>query len=103
MTYEEMMKEKAQETWGCAKLTVEQCRTCAFSKGPAPWADRPEKAYCIKYPRDGSNGSKPDSVLFEGEPCEFYATEAQLKAALEALEEERRKFYEQRARERQGR
>lgn len=90
-----------QEKWGCAKITAEQCRTCIFSRGPAPWADLPEKAYCIKYPRGGELGSKPDSVIFEGGECEFHLTTEEANLAQERLDEERRKFHEQRAKERE--
>lgn len=93
---EKRLQEKDTPKWGCAELTVEQCRTCIYSNGPAPFADAPEKGYCVMYPRETSAG-KPDSVIFEGQACELHLTKAEAKKAVEALEEERRRFHEQRA------
>lgn len=78
------LEEKMDEQWGCAKLTVEQCRTCVFAKGPAPFADAPDKAFCLKYPHPYV---KPDSVLFDGEECEYHMTEAEQEATRKRLEE----------------
>lgn len=97
---EKRLQEKDTPKWGCATLTADQCRKCAYSKGPAPFADAPEKGYCVMFPRETSAG-KPDSVIFEGQECEFFMTDSDVKKALDILEDERRKFKEQRAKERE--
>ena len=99
MDREKILQEKDTPKWGCAKLTVDQCRSCVYSNGPAPFADAPEKGYCVKFPR-GTSAGKPDSVLYEGQDCEYHLTKEEAEKAVEALEEERRRFYEQRAKER---
>ncbi len=53
------------------------CKTCIFSKGPAPFADAPEKSNCLIYTRENGT-SKPNSVYFGGEDCEYHMTEAEL-------------------------
>ena len=47
------------------------CRSCRFAHGPAPFADTPEKAYCLIYRREDGQ-IKPNSVSYEGQPCKFY-------------------------------
>jgi hypothetical protein len=75
------------------------CKNCVLAKGPAPFADDPEKSYCKHY-SGGEAGAKPNSVYFDGEECEFHLTKAEAEKAVEVLEEERRRFHEQRAKER---
>ena len=58
------------------------CKTCVFANGPAPFADAPDKSYCLIYTRE-NGASKPNSVYFDGEDCEYHMTEA------EFLEEEK--------------
>jgi len=53
------------------------CKTCIFSKGPAPFADAPEKSNCLIY-KDEDGVTKPNSVYFDGEECEYHMTEAEL-------------------------
>ncbi len=57
--------------FGCNAINPKHCKTCAFSHGEPPFADLPEKAYCMVYARE--NGiSKPNDVYFDGAECEFY-------------------------------
>lgn len=53
------------------------CKTCIFSKGPAPFADDPKKSNCLIY-KDEDGVTKPNSVYFDGEDCEYHMTEAEL-------------------------
>ena len=57
--------------FGCLTLNPKKCRTCANAHGPAPWADTPEKSYCLAYERRLGN-CKPDDVYFRGADCPFY-------------------------------
>ena len=72
------------------------CKTCVLAHGEPPFADGPEKGNCKYYRQE----LKPASVYFDGEDCEFHLTKAEAEKAVEALEEERRRFHEQRAKER---
>lgn len=72
------------------------CKTCVFANGEPPFADGPEKGNCKYYKQE----LKPAAVYFDGEPCEFHTTKEEAEKAVKALEEERRKFHEQRAKER---
>ncbi len=81
---EKAMQEKLNERWGCLPITVEQCRTCVWSKGPAPFEDAPEKNYCLVYRKKDIIG-KPDDVYHEGAECEYHMTEAEKKAAEERI------------------
>ncbi|MCQ2380408.1 MAG: hypothetical protein MJ025_05775 [Victivallaceae bacterium] len=47
------------------------CKGCIFSMGSEPHSDRYDKAYCIEYPYGGEYGSKPNSVYYDGGPCEY--------------------------------
>lgn len=76
------MHEKAEEVWSCAKLTLDQCKTCVYSKRPAPFANHYEKAYCLVYTREDGE-SKPEDVKYNGAPCEFHTTEAEMEELLE--------------------
>lgn len=53
------------------------CKTCVFANGPAPFADDPEKSHCLIY-KDEDGVTKPNSVYFDGEDCEYHMTEAEL-------------------------
>lgn len=60
--------------FGCLEKNPRKCRTCVNSHGPAPWANGPDKSYCLAYERKLGN-MKPDSVYFEGGDCPFYVKE----------------------------
>lgn len=60
------------------------CKTCIYSRGPAPFEDGPEKSNCRVY-QIGKRGDKPNSVYFDGEDCEYHTTEAEKKAAEERI------------------
>jgi hypothetical protein len=45
------------------------CKTCAFSYGDPPFADKPEKGNCQKYPYPKN---KPHDVYFDGAKCQYY-------------------------------
>lgn len=65
---------KDASPFGCLERNPKKCRTCANAHGPAPWADSPEKSYCLAYERKLGN-MKPDGVYFRGEACPFYIEE----------------------------
>lgn len=79
MEVSEAMRKKYEESigerWGCLTVHPEiVCTGCRYSHGEPPWADLPEKSYCMVYRReDGID--KPRDVYFEGKPCEFYEPE----------------------------
>lgn len=50
------------------------CKTCLFSHGEPPFADLPEKSYCMIYTRESTTG-KPKAVYYDGARCEYYANE----------------------------
>ena len=70
------------------------CKTCIFSKGPAPFADDPEKSNCLKYPVGGKYGDKPNSVYFDGEDCEYHMTKAEQESTIKRIEEKRKALIE---------
>lgn len=47
------------------------CTTCKYRIGKPPYADSPLKGNCQAYTYENGN-SKPDSVYFDGEDCEYY-------------------------------
>lgn len=70
------LEEKSQELWGVSKINPKYCKTCKFSKGAPPFADAPEKSYCIIFSRE--NGmQKPKSVYYDGAECSYYAKDAE--------------------------
>lgn len=58
----------------CINPNPVYCMTCALSHGEPPFADMPEKAYCVAYP-EKKGFTKPSDVLFDGAPCAFYEEE----------------------------
>lgn len=66
--------EEEIEIFGCINPNPVYCKTCALAHGAPPFADKPEKAYCIAFPEE-KGALKPHSVYFDGEPCEFYQKE----------------------------
>lgn len=73
MATEKQTKSNTEDPspFGCLNRNPRKCRTCANSHGPAPWANGPDKSYCLAYERKLGN-MKPDSVYFEGGDCPFY-------------------------------
>lgn len=56
--------------WRGFKLqTYELCHSCKNANGQPPWANAPNKAYCIAYPKE-KGVIKPKDVL-NGD-CAFY-------------------------------
>lgn len=56
---------------GCVAANPVMCKTCLNAMGPAPWADKPTKSYCLAYPRE-EGARKPPSVYYEGGPCQLH-------------------------------
>lgn len=50
------------------------CKSCIFSHGKPPFADLPEKAYCVIYPKENGRAKPPD-VYYNGAECEYYEQE----------------------------
>lgn len=69
--YLEKMKDADGANAGCRGINPVYCKTCMFSRGVPPFADAPEKAYCMIYERDKTSGKPPD-VYYEGAECEYY-------------------------------
>lgn len=74
---DEKLKQKLddskKERWGCRGINPEACRSCIFAHGDPPFADAPEKAYCMIYGKGTSNG-KPPEVYYDGAKCEYQET-----------------------------
>ena len=68
---QKILAEKAQESWGCAKINPKQCKTCRFSHGKPPFEDSPLKAYCMIYSKEDGE-AKPPEVYYDGKECEYY-------------------------------
>lgn len=56
---------------GCKPINPKWCETCTYAHGEPPFADLPNKAYCMIYTRE-SGISKPNDVYFDGAKCEAY-------------------------------
>ncbi len=56
---------------GCKQINPKYCKTCMFSHGEPPFADLPEKSYCMIFDR-ASGKQKPSEVYYDGKPCEYY-------------------------------
>ena len=69
--YLQKMKEAENESWGCGSINPKFCQSCMFSHGEAPFADAPEKAYCMIYNHENGEG-KPPEVYYDGKECEYY-------------------------------
>ena len=69
--YKQKILESENETWGCRRINPKWCQTCRFAHGKPPFEDLPNKAYCMIYSKDDSNG-KPPEVYYDGEECDFY-------------------------------
>ena len=69
--YIEKMKDADGSGIGCRGINPVFCKTCIFSHGKPPFADMPEKAYCMIYERDKTTGKPPD-VYYDGAECEYY-------------------------------
>lgn len=75
----ELYKRKIADVWdeggGFTEEEVARhckpCKTCMFAHGKPPFEDLPNKAYCMIYSKDDSNG-KPPEVYYDGEECDFY-------------------------------
>jgi len=59
---------------GCKPINPEYCKTCAYSKGEPPFADTPEKRYCMIFTRE-SGIRKPNDVYYDGAYCSAYEEE----------------------------
>ena len=59
------------EIFGSLPINPESCKNCKFQNGPPPFADKPNKAYCIIYSKE-LNMPKPDSVYHFGEKCKYF-------------------------------
>lgn len=68
------MAEHKDEVISGTPAKYTKCRTCANARGPKPWADKPEKTYCLAYTR-ASGFQKPSPVYFDGADCPFYTKE----------------------------
>lgn len=63
------------EPAGCTGINPAQCYGCLNSNGEPPFADGPQKRYCLAFAR--SEGMpKPPGVYYDGLPCEFRRTYA---------------------------
>lgn len=52
-------------------LTTKQCETCIFCLVRPPFGRLPNNAHCRIY----DNSGKPSTILYDGEPCEYYERE----------------------------
>lgn len=68
---EKKYKASLDEKIGCRGINPKQCRSCRFAHGEPPFADGPEKAYCMIYSREEGE-AKPPEVYYDGQKCEFY-------------------------------
>lgn len=60
----------ADEPVGCSGINPAQCYGCLNASGEPPFADGPNKRYCLAFSR--SEGMpKPPGVYYDGLPCEF--------------------------------
>jgi hypothetical protein len=59
---------------GCKPINPKQCKTCVFSHGEPPFADAPEKRYCMVFSRESGN-RKPNDVYYDGAECVAYEEE----------------------------
>lgn len=69
--YKQKILDSENEVWGCRRINPQWCQTCMFAHGKPPFEDLPNKAYCMIYSKDDSNG-KPPEVYYDGEECDFY-------------------------------
>ena len=56
---------------GCKPINPKYCKTCWFSHGKPPFADRPEKMYCEVFTRE-DGVQKPSDVYYNGAKCPAY-------------------------------
>jgi hypothetical protein len=70
-TLDRLQDESFQPVFATNKV----CQTCTFAHGEPPWADSPNKNYCVIYGRNEGEG-KPDDVSFDGADCEYYEANA---------------------------
>ncbi len=59
---------------GCKPINPKYCKTCIFRHGEPPFADLPEKAYCLVFTRE-SGLQKPIDVYLNGAECDAYEKE----------------------------
>lgn len=72
--YKQKILDSENASFGCNKINPKYCRTCIFKNGEPPFADSPEKVFCMIYTYE--NGvSKPKAVYYDGQLCEYYADE----------------------------
>lgn len=72
--YIQKMKESENAGGGGKSRNPVYCKTCIFRHGEPPFADLPEKAYCLIFEHGKTNG-KPHEVYYEGAECDFYEKE----------------------------
>lgn len=70
----ERRNDNAMAGMGAIVMKPEQCRYCMFNKGPKPYADKWDKAYCEIFPYGTSNG-KPAWVMHNTGECIAYVEE----------------------------
>ena len=67
-----MYKEKLLDSGGGGGRKADcVCESCIFAAVIDPIGRQPKMRYCKIYETDDSEG-KPDDVLYEGVPCEYY-------------------------------
>ncbi len=71
---DDMDKTDKDVVFGCNTINPVYCRTCIFRHGKPPFADLPEKAYCLVFTKE-SGLSKPNDVYYEGAECDAYEKE----------------------------
>lgn len=67
------------EVLGWKHADCKACQDCAFAHGPAPFEDKPGKAYCIIYTRE-ERLPKPADVMYDGAPCKFFRADSDIQA-----------------------
>ena len=72
--YIQKMKESENAGGGGKSRNPVYCKTCIFRHGEPPFADLPEKAYCLIFEHGKTNG-KPHEVYYEGAECDYYEKE----------------------------
>lgn len=68
------LKQRTGYTEQEANNRCKLCKSCIFSHGKPPFADLPEKAYCVIYSKENGKVKHPD-VYYNGAECEYYEKE----------------------------
>lgn len=68
---DEIRAERFSGPLGYKTANPVACMTCLNSMGEPPWADSPNKSYCVAFPREEGR-RKPPEVYYDGSDCPMH-------------------------------